>query len=192
MSFAPEYRRGLIARGTTEGDRAAEQSNGNSEEHDDEQDEDGRTWCDTKNVLTDHPCEQNAQTITDRAAGEGKKQLFSREQETRRWRSQPRALSSDPISVRRSMTDAADDAPTARPAASSDANVTSQSSVRTRVRMRPSPSATRRITRTSEPGSTCLNRARYGGNVRRAAPALEFVGLHRGRIASGEVVFGLG
>src|SRR6266478_7073522 len=61
-----------------------------------------------------------------------------------------------PISVRRSMTDAAEDAPTARAAASSDANVTSQSSVRTRVRIFPSQSATRRITRTSEPGRTCL------------------------------------
>src|SRR6266446_7887333 len=54
------------------------------------------------------------------------------------------------------MTDAAEDAPTASAAASSEANVTSQSSVRTRVRIFPSPSATRRITRTSDPCKTCL------------------------------------
>ena len=40
--------------------------------------------------------------------------------------------------------------------ASSAANVTSHSSVRTRVRMLPSPSATRRITRTSVPFSSSL------------------------------------
>src|SRR5580765_5232432 len=62
----------------------------------------------------------------------------------------------NPISVRRSTTDAADEAPTASAAASNDARVTSHSSVRTRVKIFPSPSATRRITRTSDPGSTRL------------------------------------
>src|SRR5437879_4296924 len=61
-----------------------------------------------------------------------------------------------PMSMRPWMTEAAEYAPTARAAARSDANVTSHSSVRTRMRILPSPSATRRITRTSEPGKTCL------------------------------------
>ena len=60
-----------------------------------------------------------------------------------------------PISTCRSITEAADEAPTASAAASMAARVTSQSSVCTRVRIRPSPSATRRITRTSVPGNSC-------------------------------------
>ena len=62
----------------------------------------------------------------------------------------------NPISVRRSITEAAEEAPTASAAASNAASVTIQSRARTRVRMVPSPSATRRITRTSVPGSACL------------------------------------
>src|ERR1700682_6104385 len=61
-----------------------------------------------------------------------------------------------PISIRRSITEAAEEAPTANAAASSAAPVTSHNSMRTRVRIAPSPSATRRTTRTSAPGNTCL------------------------------------
>ncbi len=61
-----------------------------------------------------------------------------------------------PISARRSSTVDAEVAATASAAAPSAASVTIHSSVLTRVRMRPSVSATRRMACTSVPGSTVL------------------------------------
>ncbi len=61
----------------------------------------------------------------------------------------------NPISERRSSTVVADVAPTASAAANKAAIVTIHISPLTRVRIRPSPSATCRIARTSTPGNCC-------------------------------------
>ncbi len=83
-----------------------------------------------------------------------------------------------PISARRSSTVAAEVAATASAAAISAASVTIQSSVLTCERILPSVSATRRIARTSVPGSTCLDLVADRRNVGRAEPAVVFGGRH--------------
>src|SRR5712664_44743 len=97
-----------------------------------------------------------------------------------------------PISVRRSITEAAEEAPTANAAASSAAPVTSHNSMRTRLRICPSPSATRRTTRTSAPGKTCLIEyaieETYGLQDHRSnSPAFIVFGSRRAKSSSGLV-----
>jgi len=136
-------------------DRAAKKRDASGERDNHQENDKGRFGSRAKDSFSKKARQNYPERVTGSPAYESEQKCFCRKQEATVPEPAPSAFIK-PISVRRSITEAAEEAPTANAAASSAAPVTSHNSMRTRVRIAPSPSATRRTTRTSAPGNTCL------------------------------------
>ena len=152
--FSPQNGRRFISRSAAQRDGATQQGDERGQHNNHHENQNGRFGGDAEDFFAEDARQDDAESVTDATADKREQQLLGRERKPIVPEPAPMAFIK-PISERRSMTDAAEDAPTAKTAASKAAKVASQSKVRTRVRIVPSPSATRRITRASTPGKTC-------------------------------------